>query len=76
MSRNILFCAFQYQAVQKGNQHSGRKYDDLKICQDITSHENPVLSRNLLGALWAKSIKVLVDLLNHATESELLIAYF
>ena len=28
--------------MQRGNQHGGRKYDDLQNCLDMTSHKNPL----------------------------------
>ena len=37
-------CFFQYQTVEKGNQHGGRKYYDLQNLHDMTSHENPLFS--------------------------------
>ena len=33
----------QYRSMGKGNQHGGRKYDDLQNLLDMTSHENPLL---------------------------------
>ena len=31
MKSDDTFCCFQYQAVQKGNQHNSHDYDDIKI---------------------------------------------
>ena len=43
MKKSGTFCCdFQYQTVGKGNQHGGRKYDDLLDLLDMTSHKNPL----------------------------------
>ena len=42
-SLGTFCCVFQYQTVEKGNQHGSHEYDDLKnLLDDMTSHENPV----------------------------------
>ena len=39
-------CIFHYRAMLRGNQHGGRKYDDLQNWLEMISHENPsVLNR-------------------------------
>ena len=35
-------CLFQYQTVEKGNQHGDRGYDDLQNWLDMTSQEIPL----------------------------------
>ena len=37
----MVLC-FQYQAVQKENQHGGRNYDALQNWLDMTSHKNTI----------------------------------
>ena len=34
MKNSGTYCVFQYQTVEKGNQHGGRKYDDLQNLLD------------------------------------------
>ena len=36
-------CVFLYRAMLRGNQHGGRKYDDLQNWFDVMPHENPLL---------------------------------
>ena len=44
-------CVFQYQIMEEGNQHGGRKYDDLQNWLNMTTHENPS---------WVSAIKALI----------------
>ena len=37
-------CVFLYHTMQRGNQHGGRKCDDLQNQLDMMSHENPLLA--------------------------------
>ena len=39
-SFGTFFCVFLYRAMRRGNQHGGRKSDDLQNRLDMTSHEN------------------------------------
>ena len=45
------FVVFSYTSNAKGNQHGGRKLDDLQNWLDMTSHENPLLYKNNARAL-------------------------
>ena len=34
--------------MQKGNQHGGRKFNDLQNGLDVTSHENPLYDTDIV----------------------------
>ena len=51
-----FFYSFQYQDVQRGNQHGGHEYNDLQNWFDMTSHENPLLylaAAMMWQTMWA-----------------------
>ena len=35
--------------MQRGNQHGGHEYDDLQNWFDVTSHENRLLTRDVMN---------------------------
>ena len=41
-------CVFLYRTMRRGNQHGGRKCNDLPNRLDLMSHENPLLFLSLL----------------------------
>ena len=53
--KNGTFChVFLYRFILRGNQHGGRKYDDLQNWLDMTSHENPLFVNHNYASLMCK----------------------
>ena len=53
---------FLYRTMRRGNQHGGRKCDDLQNRLDMTPH----IVMDAWAKFWPEPMKFLVDMLNHA----------
>ena len=47
--------------MRSGNQHGGRKYDDLQNWLDMTSHENPLLQALSFIIARCKAVSIYLD---------------